>query len=115
MTAEFTFEGGATGRIHTSMWSRTLLRIRAAVFGTKGKLVVSNFAVPQLPSRFTLTIGRERRRETFDKTPTYVYQLRAFLAACEGDTGANLTPPADSVVTMGLIDDIYTAAGLPLR
>jgi hypothetical protein len=28
---------------------------------------------------------------------------------------ANLTPPADSVATMSLIDDIYTAAGLPRR
>lgn len=119
MTAEFDFGGGATGRIHTSMWSSTLLRIRAAVFGSKGKMVVSNFAVPQLPSRFTLTVGGQRRRETFDRTPTYVYQLRAFAAACAGDSAgdsaANLTPPADSVATMTLIDDIYTAAGLPLR
>jgi len=115
MTAEFAFDNGATGRIHTSMWSSTLLRIRAAAFGTKGKLVVSNFAAPQLPSRFTLTVDRQSRRETFDRTPTYVYQLRAFLAACQGDTAANLTPPADAVATMALIDDIYTAAGLVLR
>jgi predicted dehydrogenase len=115
MTAEFGFDTGATGRIHTSMWSSTLLRIRAAVFGTEGKLVVSNFAVPQLPSRFTLTTGGQPRRETFDRTPTYVYQLRAFAAACGGDRAANLTPPPDSVATMTLIDDIYTAAGLPLR
>jgi hypothetical protein len=27
----------------------------------------------------------------------------------------NLTPPSDSVVTMGLIDDIYRAAGLEPR
>jgi predicted dehydrogenase len=115
MTAELSFENGATGRIHTSMWSATLLRVRAAVFGSKGKLVVNNFAAPQLPSRFTLTVDRHSRRETFDRTPTYVYQLRAFLAACQGDPAANLTPPADSVATMTLIDDIYTAAGLPLR
>lgn len=115
MTAEFEFEGGATGRIHTSMWSSTLLRIRATVIGTKGTLVVNNFAVPQLPSRFTLTVGRQRRHESFDREPTYVHQLRAFVAACGGDTTANLTPPADSVATMSLIDDIYTAAGLPKR
>jgi predicted dehydrogenase len=118
MTATFEFDGGATGRVHTSMWSSTLLRIRASVFGTKGKLVVSNFAAPQLPYRFTLTNGGVRRRERFDKTPTYVHQLRAFVAACGGDadgTVANLTPPSDSVATMSLIDDIYTAAGLPLR
>jgi hypothetical protein len=32
-----------------------------------------------------------------------------------GDVAANLTPPADSVATMTLIDDIYRAAGLPIR
>jgi predicted dehydrogenase len=116
MTAEFAFEGsGATGRIHTSMWSSTLLRIRAAVFGSKGKLVVTNFAVPQLPSRFIVTVGGVRRRETFDREPTYLHQLRAFAAAVAGERGANLTPPPDSVATMSLVDEIYTAAGLPLR
>jgi hypothetical protein len=45
---------------------------------------------------------------------TYVHQLRAFAAAVRGEP-ANLTPPSDSIATMSLIDDIYTAAGLPLR
>jgi hypothetical protein len=39
----------------------------------------------------------------------------AFAAAVRGNPAANLTPPADSIATMSLIDDIYTAAGLPLR
>jgi hypothetical protein len=29
--------------------------------------------------------------------------------------GPNLTPPADSVTTMEIIDAVYAAAGLPLR
>jgi predicted dehydrogenase len=114
MTADFTFPGGATGRIHTSMWSSTLLRIRARVTGERGSMIVNNFAVPQLPSRFLVTVDGRRRRETFGGEPTYVHQLRAFVAAVAGRP-ANLTPPSDSVATMSLIDDIYTAAGLPLR
>jgi predicted dehydrogenase len=114
LTADVRFTGGATGRIHTSMWSSTLLRIRAVVVGTRGTLRVNNFAAPQLPSRFTVTVDGQRRRERFGGEPTYVHQLRAFAAAVRGEP-TNLTPPADSIITMSLIDDIYTAAGLPLR
>jgi predicted dehydrogenase len=114
MTADFAFPSGATGRIHTSMWSRTLLRIRAVVKGERGTMTVHNFAVPQLPSRFVVTVQGRRRRESFGGDPTYVHQLRAFAAAVNGEP-TNLTPPADSVATMSLIDEIYTAAGLPLR
>jgi predicted dehydrogenase len=114
LTADFALPGGATGRIHTSMWSSTLLRIRARVTGERGTMTVHNFAVPQLPSRFLVTVDGRRRRESFDREPTYVYQLRAFAAAVAGKP-TNLTPPADSVATMSLIDEIYTAAGLPLR
>jgi predicted dehydrogenase len=114
LTADFTFPEGATGRIHTSMWSSTLLRIRAQVTGERGTMTVNNFAVPQLPSRFLVTVDGRRRRETFGGEATYVHQLRAFAAAVAGQP-TNLTPPSDSVATMSLIDDIYTAAGLPLR
>jgi hypothetical protein len=43
-----------------------------------------------------------------------VHQLRAFADAVRGEA-ANLTPPSDSLETTSLIDDVYRAAGLPLR
>jgi predicted dehydrogenase len=114
MTARFSFPGGATGEIRASMWSSALLRIRAQAVGERGTLTVTNFAAPQFWSRFTVTVDGQRRRERFGGEATYVHQLRAFAAAVRGEP-ANLTPPSDSVATMSLIDDIYTAAGLPLR
>ena len=114
MTARFSFPGGATGEIRASMWSSVLLRIRARVVGERGTLTVTNFAAPQFWSRFTVTVDGVRRRERFGGEATYVHQLRAFAAAVRGEP-ANLTPPSDSIATMSLIDDIYTAAGLPLR
>jgi len=114
MTARLRFPTGAVGKIHASMWSSTLLRIRARVTGTRGTLAVSNFAVPRLPYRFTVTVDGKRRHERFDTEVTYVHQLRAFVGAVAGEP-TNLTPPADSVATMSLIDDIYTAAGLSPR
>ncbi|HST83412.1 MAG TPA: Gfo/Idh/MocA family oxidoreductase [Kineosporiaceae bacterium] len=114
ISAQFSFPGGATGQLRASMWSRTLLQIRARVIGEYGTLTVNNFLAPQLFSRFTVTANGRRRRERFDGEATYVHQLRAFAAAVRGEP-TNLTPPADSVATMSLIDDIYRAAGLPLR
>jgi predicted dehydrogenase len=114
MTAEFSLPDGATGHLHVSMWSSTLLRIRARAVGERGTLTVSNFLAPQLRSRFTVVVDGRRRRERFAGEATYTHQLRAFAAAVRGEP-ANLTPPSDSVATMSLIDDIYRAAGLPLR
>jgi len=117
MTAQFKFPGenGATGEIRASMWSSDLLRVRARAVGERGTLTVTNFVAPQVWSRFTVTLeGGQRRHERFAGEATYVHQLRAFAAAVRGED-ANLTPPSDSVATMALIDDIYTAAGLPLR
>jgi predicted dehydrogenase len=114
MTARFTLPGGGTGRIRASMWSRAVLGIRARVVGERGTLSVVNYAAPHLWSHFTVTVDGERRRERFGGDATYTHQLRAFAAAVDGEP-TNLTPPADSLATMSLIDDVYTAAGLPLR
>ena len=46
--------------------------------------------------------------------PTYDYQLAAFAAAVRDGT-PTLTPPADSVANMRVIDAIYRAAGLEVR
>ena len=114
MIAQFSLPGGATGQIHASMWSSTLLRARARVVGDRGTLTVTNPFAPQYWSRFTVEVDGRRRRERFDSEATYVHQLRAFVAAVQGEP-TNLTPPADSIATMSLIDDIYRAAGLPPR
>jgi predicted dehydrogenase len=77
-------------------------------------MTVTNPIAPQYWSRFTVRVDGRRRQERFDSEATYVHQLRAFAAAVRGEP-ANRTPPADSIATMSLIDDIYTAAALPLR
>ncbi|HEY6792952.1 MAG TPA: Gfo/Idh/MocA family oxidoreductase [Trebonia sp.] len=114
MTAQFSFPGGGTGEIRASMWSSDVLRVSARAICDRGTLTVTNFVAPQVWSRFTVTVDGRRRRERFGGEATYVHQLRAFAAAVRGEP-ANLTAPSDSVATMSLIDDIYMAAGLPLR
>jgi predicted dehydrogenase len=113
MTAQLRIGSQGTGEIRASMWSSTLLRVRARAVGEHGTLTATMFTSPQL-ARFTVTVDGRRRRERFAGEATYVHQLRAFAAAVRGEP-ANLTPPADSVATMSLIDSIYQAAGLPAR
>ena len=90
------------------------LHIRAAVLGSDGELRINNFIAPQYYHRLTVRSGKGRWNEKVPGEPTYTYQLRAFVAAVQ-DGGPVLTPPADSVQTMSVIDDIYRAAGLAPR
>jgi predicted dehydrogenase len=114
MTADFRFPGGATGRIEASLWSGRLLSVRARVIGERGRLSVLNYLAPQLYHRLRVTAGGWTRREHVRSESTYTYQLRAFADAVLTG-GPVLTPPADAITNMRLIDDVYRAAGLPLR
>jgi len=114
MTAEFEFAGGATGRTDASMWSRRVLSIRAEVHGARGSLRALNYVAPQIYNRLRVTVDGHTTRERVRGEPSYVAQLRAFVAAVREGTELPTTA-RDAVVTMRLIDDIYRAAGLPIR
>lgn len=114
MTAELRFPSGHTGRVTASMWSSTLLRISARAVGDRGELSVFNPVGPQYFHRMVVRAGGKRRVERLSRRPTYEYQLDAFCdAVLRG--GPVLTPPADSIANMRVIDAIYEAAGLPVR
>jgi predicted dehydrogenase len=115
MSAVFAFTDGASGRITASLWSRSLIRLTARVVGDRGEMSVLNPFMPQLFHRLKVTADGRTRREKVPGEATYTHQLRAFAAAVGGDSAANLTPPGDAVVTMGLIDEVYRAAGLEPR
>ena len=114
MTAELTFPSGTTGRISTSLWSSKLLDISATVTGETGQIKVLNFVAPHIYHRLTVRAGGRTTRERVPGEASYTHQLRAFAAATLRG-GGNLTPPADSILTMTLIDDVYRAAGLQPR
>jgi predicted dehydrogenase len=114
MTASLRFPTGASGTITCSMWSHRLLAVSARVIGTSGEVRITNFIAPQYYHRLTVQSGKGRWTETVPGEPTYTCQLRAFAAAVEHG-GPVLTPPADSVSTMDIIDAIYRAAGLNPR
>jgi len=111
MRADRRFSAGHTGRILCSMWSSDLLKISAHAVGDRGKLSVFN---PLMGHRISVRTKDGKRTEHVSKRATYAYQLDAFAAAVLHGAPV-LTPPADSIANMTVIDSIYTAAGLPLR
>jgi predicted dehydrogenase len=114
MRAELTFPSGHTGRITCSMWSRWFIQTYARVIGDRGEMRVINPTSPQLWHRMRLKSGGKNRTEKFSRRPTYEYQLEAFCAAVlRGEP--TLTPPADSIANMRVIDAIYLAAGMTPR
>jgi predicted dehydrogenase len=111
MTAELRFPKGHTGRVHCSMWSRTLLRMRLRVVGERGELSVFNAIMPQLVHRFSVRTDRGKRVEHFPRRASYTYQMEAFCRSVREGVPC-LTPPTDAVANMRVLDAIYRAAGL---
>jgi predicted dehydrogenase len=114
MTASVRFPGGVGGRMNASLWSSQLLRIGVEVVGDRGVMRVLNFIAPQRYNRLTVSANGYTRREHVRGQATYTYQLRAFAAAVLRGEPV-ITTPEDAVATMTVIDDVYRAAGLPLR
>ncbi len=114
MRAEVSFEDGRTGSITCSLWSSTLLSIRARVVGERGTLDVLNPVAPQFYHHITVRTREGKRRERLPRASTYTCQLRAFAGAVlRGEP--ILTGPEDAVKNMRVIDAVYRAAGLPIR
>ena len=114
MSVELAFDDGATGRVECSMWSRQLLAISAQVVGDRGSMKAFNFVAPHLFNRLTVKVDGRKTSERVPGDATYTYQLRAFAGAVLRDEPFPTTAE-DAVVTMSLVDDVYRAAGLPLR
>jgi predicted dehydrogenase len=114
MRAELKFPSGHTGRITCSMWSKWAIQTYARVTGDKGELSVINPTSPQLWHRMRVKVGGTARTEKFPKKPTYEYQLEAFCGAVLRGAPI-LTPPADSIAQMRVIDATYLAAGMTPR
>ncbi len=114
MRADLVFDDGTSGHLEASLWSRRVLGLSATVIGDRGRLRVFNFVAPHLFHRVTVTADGQTRRERVPGEATYTLQLRAFAASVQHGE-PNLTPADDAVTTMSLIDDVYAAAGLPVR
>jgi predicted dehydrogenase len=91
-----------------------VLQTSAKVVGDRGELRVFNPTGPHIWHRMRVKVDGRSRTEKFPRKPTYEYQLEAFCAAVlRGEP--TLTPPADSIANMRVLDAIYLAAGMTPR
>jgi predicted dehydrogenase len=116
LSAELLWASGTTGRIRCSMieplGSPTVLRLD--VFGSEGKMLVTNPIAPQSGTRLVVETSAGTDTIAVDRSATYDHQLAAFRDAVE----LGIAPPtsgAEPIANMVVIDDCYRAAGLQPR
>lgn len=114
LRSELELPGGIRATTSADMRADVRFKAELVVAGSRGRMRVVNPLVPQVGHRLELQIGEQTTVETFDRRPSYGYQLDAFLDAVE-DGKPLLTDADDGLRQMQLIDRCYQAAGLPLR
>lgn len=114
MSAQVRYAQGHTGRLRCALWSGNLFRASAKVVGEHGELRWLSPAAPNLFPHLMIRSTRGRRVEHFSRRTTYAYQLDAFAAAVLRGEPVRTTPE-EAVENMSVIDEIYRAAGLPIR
>ncbi|MBO0675914.1 Gfo/Idh/MocA family oxidoreductase [Mycolicibacterium sp. S2-37] len=113
MAADVRFDDGHTGRVRCALWSGAI-RASARVVGDRGRLRVLSPAAPHLFPWLSIRSDNGRWVERFPRRATYAYQLDHFAAAVLRGEPVRTTP-SDAVENMTVIDEIYRAAGLPIR
>ncbi|HXJ32644.1 MAG TPA: Gfo/Idh/MocA family oxidoreductase [Candidatus Eisenbacteria bacterium] len=109
LRAEMSFPSGASARLTCALLSARLLSIRARVIGSEGRIDVLNFVAPQFFHRLRVKTPSGSRSERVAGSPSYDYQLRAFVAAVRSGAAVP-TGPADAIANMRAIAAIYRAA-----
>jgi predicted dehydrogenase len=114
MEAELELENGASARISCSIASDARAQAWFTACGERGELLVTNLVAPQGGHRLTLRRGGRETVAVVEGGTTYLCQLRAFVAAVQQQQPI-ATPGSAGVANMRLIDEVYRAAGLPIR
>ena len=113
MHASLAFPGGAVAEFecsHRAERFETWLTLE----GEHGTLRCDNPFLPHRGATVTVEAGGEARTTRFDEPATYVFQARALAKIIRGRAPI-LTPGADGIANMAVIDAIYRKAGLAPR
>lgn len=114
MRAEMRFPSGAEGQIGCSMKDGEVFSMELVAEGERGRLVAHNPVAPHSGNQLEIETNESRESFSVEGETTYLYQLRAFVAAI-ADGGKVPTGPDDAVLNMRVLDAIYRGAGMRVR
>jgi len=114
MEAHYRFADGRTAYTKVALFSARLLDVHLRIRGSDGEVFVLNPTAAHVYHRLRIRDRSGSESERVPGDPTYVGQLRAFVAEVRGG------PPMpsdhrDAIANMAVIDATYLAAQLPLR
>jgi len=114
MRVAFSLPGGRAADMYVSMASDAQFRACVEIEGTEGSMTLTNPLLPHLGHSLQWTERASTNTRVLSRRSSYEYQLDAFADAVlhgrELPTGSY-----DAVRQMTVLDEIYTAAGLPVR
>jgi predicted dehydrogenase len=105
---------GATARMTCAMADDVQIGASFTARGDRGELTVINPVAPQMGHQLTIKTSTGEKHESVPGDTSYTCQLRAFVAALNGDAKFP-TDGDEGVINIRIIDDVYRAAGLPPR
>ena len=112
LSGELVFDDGTTASLRCGFLSpRRPIDLHLRVVGDRGSVLAINPVVWHLGGHLRISMPGSTRHEFAGAVTSYTYQLRAFVDAIR-DGVAVPTDADDAVVTMGLIDDLFVAAGM---
>jgi len=114
MEVDLEMTGGVAARVKCSMAQDA---VRSSMFiarGDRGELMIVNPVAPHQGNQIMFKTADGVEQESIAGDTTYTYQLRAFVAQIRGEKTFP-TNGLEGVINMRIIDDVYRAAGLPLR
>jgi predicted dehydrogenase len=114
MQAKFSLPGGRDADMYVSMARDATFRAYLEIEGTEGRIKLTNPLLPHLGHSLQWTIGAATNTKVLSTRTSYEYQMDAFVNAVL-HTGEMPTGSYDVVKQMTVLDNIYIAAGLPIR
>jgi predicted dehydrogenase len=113
MEADLVYPSGLTAHFVTS-FTVPEMNFSMRITGSNGEAFAHNFCVAAIDDRIDVTVGGQTRTEEMGKKSTYTYQLEAFADHIRNDAPI-YSDADDALVQAEFIDEVYSAAGLPLR
>lgn len=113
LTMQLAWDGGATGRVHSSMIAEAP-DISLRIIGSAGEIVAANPMAPQNGNLLTVRTPKGTTSGPVEAGVSYDHMVRAFVDHVMHDAPFP-TKGTDSIANMAVIDAAYEAAGLPAR